>query len=218
MKRTLSLHELFSFQPYHDSPACNSCLAKFTRIDRETACPACSRLQKNKEICIDCKKWQKEYPDRLIRHRSLYQYDEKLKEWLSQYKFVGDVRFASLFQTDLKKLYHQNKGYIFVPLPISKKSREERGFNQSELLLQTAGVPYQDILINHYSGEKQSEKNRQERLISQQPFQLLNQGEVKNKSFLLFDDVYTTGRTMLHAKALLDSAGAADILSLSIGR
>ena len=54
---------------------------------------------------------------------------------------------------------------------------------------------------NQHAGAKQSEKNRQERLLTTQPFLLL-EGHKKylQQEIILFDDVYTTGRTLYHAK------------------
>lgn len=67
---------------------------------------------------------------------------------------------------------------------------------------------------------KQSSKNRQERLLLKQPFSIKKewQGKLEGKSILLVDDVYTTGRTILYAKKLIEDSGASLVRSVSLAR
>ena len=86
-------------------------------------------------------------------------------------------------------------------------------------MLDTLNQSYDSVLEHVGSGPNQASKKRQERLSSKQPFQVR---EARRSSLppavLLIDDVYTTGRTIYHAKEALLNAGINNIGSLSIFR
>lgn len=218
LQQNISLKELLSFQRFEETTVCLPCLGKFTHIQPGACCPGCSRPQIDQEHCLDCQKWLKKYPSEIVQHKAFYHYDDRLKDWLHQYKILGDIRYARIFTADLKTFYRKHANYLFVPLPISTTSMAERGFNQCELLLQEAGIPYQNLIKHQIDGKKQAEKNRSERLRSDQPFILANKPDNPDKPIMLVDDLYTTGRTMLHAKELLASSGFQQLSSISIGR
>jgi competence protein ComFC len=216
-RQGISLWDMVNFQPFSPIIVCDRCQSAFTAIEKNKACPGCSRLQKDDQFCEDCQKWRLSYPEEFIQHQSCYLYNEALKDWLHNYKIKGDSRLALVFKAKLTEIYQDYSDYVVVPLPISEKSYIARGFNQSELLLEAAKIPYQSLLTNHYEGDKQSQKNRQQRLQSEQPFSCTPSVEGIRK-VLLFDDIYTTGRTLLHAKAILYQAGVEKIESLTIAR
>ena len=218
LSSSLTLEELLSFKSYQQKRVCTSCLNEFTRIKKEQNCPGCSRPQNTQEYCLDCVRWRQSFPNEMVQHIALFEYDSFLKNWLHTYKFQGDIRFASVFASEIQRFYRRNSQAIFVPLPISGNSMYERGFNQCEELLRVAHVPYQNLLENIYFGEKQSEKNRKERLQMEQPFQIHEISIPIEQKIILFDDVYTTGRTLLHAKKLLYSYGYQKVTSLTIAR
>ncbi|MDE1550033.1 ComF family protein [Jeotgalibaca caeni] len=215
---SITLKDFFSFQPYRADSVCKSCTSRFARIDSNSRCPGCGRSQEEQNLCADCKKWQLHYPAAFTQHEAMFRYDDALREWLHTYKIQGDIRYANVFRSQLRHYCQQNKKRTVIPLPISKKSLEERGFNQCEWLLEQAGIPYQQLLIHTQTGKKQSEKNRRERLAASQPFEVLPHTLGQDTPLLLFDDLYTTGRTMLYAKEALHEAGFKNILSFSIGR
>lgn len=218
---SLTIHELFSFQPYQEQYICPSCRKQFISIEKEESCPGCSRPRRpgeKKEYCIDCMKWKNLSPNRVLNHTAFFEYDESLKEWMHAYKTQGDIRLAHVFVPEIKQFYRLNRTALFVPLPISISSQYERGFNQCEEILRAARVPYRLLLENIHNGKKQSEKNRQERLESEQPFHLAHTDFPLDQRIILFDDVYTTGRTMLYAKEILLEHGCKEVASLTLAR
>ena len=218
IRKTLTFHELLSFQPYQNEVICEKCSNSFSRIDPTSACLGCSRPLLESTYCPDCQKWISKYSEDLVKHEAFFSYDDVLKNWLQTYKILGDVRFAAIFRKDLKQHYKQHKDSIYIPLPSSATSLAKRGFNQTELLLQEAGIPFQQILYFEGKGKKQSEKKRFERMIMPQPFRLQEHNIPLTTSIILVDDIYTTGRTLLHAKVKLKEAGFEQIASVSIGR
>lgn len=208
----------FSFAPYSQPIMCQKCLQSFQKVEKERACPGCARIQANNQICPDCLKWSEIVPRDFVNHRAFYQYNTALKNWLHAYKIQGDTRLASLWKKDLYTYYQHHRSMVIVPIPISESSLQTRGFNQCIEMLECANIPYLELLENTHHGQKQSKKNRYERLESTQPFQVIEKKLNLNQSVLLFDDLYTTGRTLMHAKEVLHEAGVKSVHSLSIGR
>lgn len=202
----LSLSFIFSFAQLEEEIICESCSEKFNPIDLTKACPACCRQQEQNDLCADCKAWKRKYPNISLNHKALFSYNDMAKEYIKTFKFQGDLLLGKLFNKELQHfLSAYEKSHQIVPIPISQSSFEERAFNQVEVILQNAGIEYEDCLLHLGKGEKQSSKNRQERLTSKQ-FLDLKPGFLESKNnkqkILIVDDIYTTGRTILHAKDL----------------
>lgn len=107
-----------------------------------------------------------------------------------------------------------------VPVPLHKKRRVERGFNQSEFLAQVVGrminKPVMEALKRERNTKHQARLGREERLINvKEAFTALRQitGRI-----LLVDDVYTTGSTMRECADTLLEAGANKVFGFSLAR
>ena len=180
-----------------------------------------------KILCFDCVRWLKTYPIDLLTHDALLEYGEVFREWLYRYKYRGDYRLRQIVAEPLKLAYQQYKDYQWLILPSSPKSLQERRFHATAGLLDVAGIPFVNPLTYIGDGIKQSQKTRLERLNLLNPFDISheNLGRLSRK-LLIFDDVYTTGATLMSAKHLLtkkdkESAANTDkltIKSLSLAR
>lgn len=218
---SLTISEVFSFSRLSTDVRCEKCTKKLLSIDPKKSCPGCSRMQESDKVCPDCLKWQKIYPNMEFHHTALYTYEGLIREWLEVYKFKGDYRLAHFFSGDIRKATRSfGRSFLIVPIPVSVQSLKIRGFNQVEGLLQAAEVPFVPVLEHAGEGRKQSEKNRKERMESVQPFHIQpdNQNKVRNKKVLIVDDVYTTGRTIFHARDVVGKAGAAQVRTLTLAR
>lgn len=201
---------------------CSHCKKQLSSLENQSTCTGCGRLWEAKEFCKDCVRWKELYPNYDFHNEALYEYNAFIKEWIENYKFKGDYRLGNLFTKPLKEKLDLKikQGWIIVPIPISQKSRDTRGFNQVEGLLSFAGNSFNDVLTHIGEGEKQSSKNRRQRMTSSQPFQLKTSKKIniETKNILLVDDVYTTGRTLFHAAECLLLNGADKVQSLTIAR
>lgn len=208
IKRELSINTLFSFHALKEPLACPRCQGRFQKIDLETACPGCSRQQDNADFCTDCEKWQYFSPDIPPNHRALYVYNDIARQYMSDFKFQGDVHLAKLWS---ETIHHFLKPYmsthVITIIPSSQRSYQKRGFNQVELLLKYANITYTPLIKHVKDTPLQSSQTRSERLKSAQPFELISskECEVIKKPVLIIDDVYTTGRTIFHARELLQT-------------
>ena len=216
IQRHLSIGFIFSLRRVEDSHICEECMQKFERLSEQSTCPGCSRKQIEKTMCEDCRKWMNAYKKIPPNHRALYSYNEIAREYMSRFKFHGDVILGKVFKDILaQELKQWSKTHTIVPIPLSPQARKTRGFNQVEILLREANIPFQNCLTNTRSSEKQSSKTRIERLQAKQPFELLEKGiHLNEKPILIVDDVYTTGRTIYHAREMLETIGNTTSFSL----
>jgi competence protein ComFC len=203
---------------------CKGCAKQLEKIEGER-CRGCSRsleaLPSNlikEDICLDCLRWDRDPVWQGILHKndSLYHYNDFLKEYLARYKYRGDYALAKAFSHTIKSYLAKIEYDLINPIPLSDERLYERGFNQSTALLEESEVRPSNILTRLHS-EKQSKKTRAERLLQEQVFQLV-ETDVKGKSILLFDDIYTTGTTLRQAAKLLKKAGADKVSSLTLAR
>lgn len=112
---------------------------------------------------------------------------------------------------------------MLVPMPLSKKRLQERGYNQVALLARPLayelGLPYISSAL-----QKIRETRSQVGLTASQRRENVSKayqakaGIVKRKSVLLMDDVATTGSTIQAGVEALLSAGAREVYALTVAR
>ena len=193
---------------------CDNCKSKFEPVS-EASCKTCCK-KSSETSCEDCQEWERK--GKSVNHKALYYYNEEMKEYFQKYKFQGDQLLAGLFAEEVKLALKKYKGYTIVPIPLSDERNEKRGFNQVTAILEAARIPYQDVLKKKNT-KAQSQKNKKERLKTEQAFE---RKEFKNKSWpekiLIIDDIYTTGATIERAKEMLNVNGVKEIRSFSLAR
>ena len=211
----LGISSLFIWNP---NPICRGCQQLFHSLGKELTCPGCGRLMDEATLCYDCIRW-KEMESYFPVNQALYVYDEQAKEFMERYKFTGDCAVAFLIEEDLKRALkiYRKQGYTICPLPTSKQSLEKREFESVEYLLELSKIPYQQFFHHIGKGKKQSEKTREERMKLQQPFVVREEIQLPAK-VLLFDDIYTTGKTIRLAAKLLQEKGIEDIKLFTVFR
>ncbi|MRG84790.1 ComF family protein [Salinibacillus xinjiangensis] len=136
---------------------------------------------------------------------------------MNKWKYRGDYVLVNLFKAGVQKRFKEDFGKLnptLVPIPLSATRQQERGFNQAEAIAQLLDLPIDDALTR-VTNEKQAKKSRQQRLQSNNPFQLKN--EVQGP-ILVIDDLYTTGATLHWAAYLLKRGGATTIDSFTLIR
>lgn len=219
---TLQLRELLLLKPIQSPILCPDCLSQLPRLEQQPVCKGCGRLWQEKEPCPDCQRWKLMYPSYAFHNEALFQYTGLIKEMIEAYKFKGDYRLNLIFAEPLQQLLKRKevaaKGV--VPVPVSQRSLATRGFNQVTGLLDAARQPYLDIMVNTSMGEKQSKKDRKQRMETRQPFQIKEAEKefIEGKDILLVDDVYTTGRTLFHGADCLLKNGARSVETITLAR
>ena len=176
------------------------------------------------DYCHDCYHWRERYPDLPLVHRPLFHYNDFLREWLYRYKYQGDLRAARLMIAPLERVYQDYQQYQWLVIPSAPASLAWRHFHPMGYLLDQAGIPYQPWLIYQGDGQRQAHKTRRERLLLGQSFALSETGrqflaQDLSPRCLIFDDLYTTGATLIQAKRCLHAYRSdLDLVTLSLAR
>ena len=112
-----------------------------------------------------------------------------------------------------EKIFEKIQKYDkIIPVPISKKRKKERGYNQSLLITKEIAQKTKLELVNNclYKTQniiEQSKLNKEERTKNVQGvYEIKNEQLIQNKKILLFDDVYTTGSTVNECSRVLREA------------
>ncbi|MBY8911568.1 ComF family protein [Bacillus sp. YC2] len=216
---SLTWRSLFSLAPDHD--VCSACINQFEKI-QGPVCTACGRPQQTSRKCADCLAREAKTEPRLLlgQNRSVYLYNEAMKDSLARFKFRGDAKIIKAFQHDFAagfKAAYPTNAHILVPIPLSAERQAERGFNQSELLASLLGRPVISPLIR-LNNEKQSKKSKAERLSAEKKFSC-RVNSAKGMNVILIDDIYTTGATLHQAaEALLTKGKALSVSSFTLIR
>lgn len=145
---------------------------------------------------------------------SLFYYNEAMKDFLHRYKFMHDVLLAHVFNEILHQ-HLKNEKRLIIPIPMHTENLKVRTFAHVEELLNAAKIPFEHHLTKR-SSDIQSLKTRDERLQTAQLFDVIDCSKVKGRNILLIDDIYTTGTTMLHAKKVLENAGAIEVSGFTL--
>ncbi|PGT13198.1 ComF family protein [Bacillus cereus] len=214
------------FVKFHKKYMCDRCERKLSYIIGEV-CRECGRPlanlpaeYKENDICLDCVRWMNEEGYRSFKNRSLYMYDDEMKEILAQFKFRGDAELVHIFHWPFRGLFqkHFQNVSTVIAVPLSREREYERGFNQAELLATCLPVSISYPSLNRRETEKQSKKTRKERLSGSNPFYFQGEERFHGQHILLVDDVYTTGITVRQIGSLLYDRGAREVSSLTLCR
>lgn len=217
IKREISWRAIFLLEK--ENIICHECNEKL-RVIKGSLCPICGRPNEKGETCFDCIRWEQDgFQGLFQKNRSVYEYNEFIKEVLNRFKFRGDAILAEMFRHPMKEAYKKyfSSNDTLLPIPLSEKRLHERGFNQAKLLAQLLDLPIIEPLQKKDT-QKQSKKSRKERIQSDNMFAIVSPEVVKNLDILLIDDLYTTGTTIRHAAKVLIEAGANSVQSLTLIR
>lgn len=117
----------------------------------------------------------------------------------------------------IRKYNISEKADFIVPVPMYKKDKAERGFNQCELMSKELShilkIPYRsDIVFKIRKTRHQKELSGEERRNNlKDAFEVKNPQEVSRKNIILIDDVCTTGSTLSEVSRILKNSNAEKI-------
>ncbi len=115
--------------------------------------------------------------------------------------------------------------YVIIPVPLSKKRKLERGFNQAELLAaviaKASGLPIDEhsLIRDRDTPMHRAAMDRKARAITvKNAFKVVRPGLIKGKNILLVDDLMTSGSTASQCARSLMKSGAAKVFVLTLAR
>lgn len=194
------------------------------KIDKNSLCPKCKIKLKEIEKAKILKVKNKNFTE----HAYLFKYNGIIREKIIGYKFKDNSYLYKTFAEIIiknKKICGFIKKYdIIIPVPIHKKRRKERGYNQSELIAKeiakTLEINIEDNALCKIKNNKAQmllAKCDREKNIKD-VYEIINLQKIQNKKVLLLDDIYTTGSTANECSRMLKEAGASKVSVLTIAK
>ena len=204
-----------------DTCTCEKCQKILPFIDDKKICEICGNPIKSlAPICETCHEKKPSY----IIARAPFEYTGKIKFIISRFKYNNEKYLAKPLSYFMAQVYLRNNYNcdLIIYSPLSNEKLKKRGFNQAELLANELSERLnlevkKDIIIKVKNTITQTKLTQFERKINlKNAFTISNKKQIKNKSVLLIDDVFTTGTTVQHISTLLINSGAKEVKVLTL--
>lgn len=205
---------------------CQMCQKKIIYI-KEPRCMKCGKPISNEdqEYCYDCERLDHIYD----RGYALWVHESGIKKSIYQFKFHNKRIYRHFFANELYKSYGNTISRwnisVIIPIPLNKKKKKYRGYNQAELIADELGkhmdLPVEkEKLIRVKHTKPQKALNDRERRANIKGAFYWKGRSLTGQNILLIDDIYTTGNTVDEAARILKKAGACKVyfLTISIGQ
>lgn len=144
----------------------------------------------------------------------LAHYDGIIRKAIREVKYRGKYAIFSEIAPLIKSQFVFD--YI-VPVPLSKKRLQNRGFNQSEKLAGYLKLPILNCLIRTRDTVPQFDLTRKQRLENVKDAFSCRYPLTANR-YCLVDDVATTGATLNECAKVLKNSGATKVYAICIAR
>ena len=161
---------------------------------------------------------------------SPFKYEGKIRKAILKFKFQGHTEYAQPFAKIISEKICKNFKINNIDIndidyvcavPLSEKRIFERGYNQSELLAKeiskNLSIPMNNVIkkiretsLQHSLDAKEREKN----LFN--AFSVAKGVNIRDKNFILCDDIITTGNTLKECVKALKNCGAGKIVCCTI--
>lgn len=217
---------------------CRDCYAEFVR-EKVEKCPICGKTAKDCECGCDFTVHTKtEIADRRFLTLTFYkskrtlgmaENENRLTERMI-YRLKEQCAFTEFFAAELTREINKLFGkscediaeWTMTYAPRSEENLVKYGFDQSEeVARKTAkklGIPCVKTVLRD-SGDVQKKLNVQERLANAEDSIYVNGSKIeKGGKYLLFDDIITSGATVMTVSRNLYFHGAAKVFPISIAR
>jgi len=226
---------------------CDDCM-KSIKWATDRNCAKCGKLlgdNNPSELCFNCR----EHNHKFDRGFTCAEYGAHCRAMVFAMKYDGRPDIAKpigeIMSDRLGNLVASGESEgmydLLVPVPVSRKRHQTRGYNQAALVAETlsenTGIPYYgDLLRRKDSAKMKGLTPEQRRANIQGLFEIRGSAEKSEKSrsavsvasaaslvnganCLVIDDIYTTGATVDEISRVLKDAGAerVDFLSFASG-
>lgn len=205
---------------------CSACEKRISKVGF-IQCNRCGKTVEQPEIeyCYDCSKGKTYY----TKGYPVFEYNEAIKKSIFRFKYGNRREYADFYGNEIIKRYGQKlkrlKFDVIIPVPLSRKRINKRGFNQSELIARRIGK-FLNVEVDTKSLRRVKDTRPQKILDNNQreknmknAFQV-SKNSVELKKILLIDDIYTTGSTInaCSKKLLANGANSIYFASVAVGK
>lgn len=199
---------------------CLECLGRL-KILTPPWCMKCGKkLREEGEYCADCRRKVHVFQ----RGRALYEYESAALP-IYRFKYGGRQEYAEYFGGEMAEylgdFIRSVQPDSLIPIPLHRKRKAVRGYNQAELLARAIGrrleIPVDaKFLVREKNTVPLKYENPQERQNNLKKAFNIARNDVKLRRVILIDDIYTTGSTMDEAVRTLQAAGVREVWFIAL--
>ncbi len=199
---------------------CLSCLGKLKLLTPPWCLCCGKKLSEETEYCPECRETKQPF----ARGRMLYEY-QSAAPGIYRFKYGGRREYADFFGEQaalyLGDFIRSVTPQALIPIPLHKKRERKRGYNQAELLAEAIGrrmgVPVlRRALVRTRNTVPLKCLNPLERQNNLKRAFKIARNDVKLKTIIIIDDIYTTGSTIKEAARVLKQAGAEKVYFITL--
>ncbi len=187
----------------------------------------CGKPVRNEEqeYCHDCMHMEHRYN----RGFGMWLHKEPVSTSIYQFKYHNQRRYGVCYAKELIRCYgHMINSWapaLIIPIPLHKKRRRQRGYNQAAVISRELGrrlqipVDEKSLIRRRYTDPQKTLSRHKRRENLRHAFALKN-SFLPVSRVLLIDDIYTTGNTIDAASEVLKKKGVEKVyfLTISIGQ
>lgn len=194
---------------------CSSCWEAIERVHTQHPlyCETKEKLLASGVVndLVSCFVFQTEGAFQRLAHAMKYEGFERLGVWLG--RELGRTIQSAGLQAD-----------YLIPVPLHKRKFRERGYNQAELIArgvaEVTGMPVRtDVVRRRRFTETQTKLDLEQRKKNMEDaFEVVSERKdaVHGKSWMIVDDVITTGATIQSCAGELSATGASRVIAVSL--
>ena len=220
---------------------CSDCLS-LIEISDFVYCPFCTKPQRvfGKGTCanhrshfLDGLYFAASYQQKLMKKMiTQFKYEPYLKIIAPTLAFLIITYFVKTKNTQIftdgenpvRGLASNGENSLFLPVPLAKNKKRERGYNQAELIAEILAGYFQVPLMTgalvkikktpQQVGLSLEQRKKNIRGV----FTVQSPALIRGKKIFLVDDVFTTGSTMEEAASVLKQSGATSVWGITVAR
>ncbi len=205
--------------PYGEQ-ICLACMKQLKLLTPPWCMKCGKKLDCEGEFCKDCS----EKPHSFVRGRALYEYGSVAAS-VYRMKYGGRQEYALYFGEEMARylggFIRQIQPDGIIPIPLHKRRLYKRGYNQAALLARTLGkcmdIPvYEKMLLRTKDTKPLKLQNPVERQNNLKKAFIIGENDVKLKTIIIVDDIYTTGSTINEAARVLRQYGVEKIYYVTL--
>lgn len=179
--------------------------------------PICMKCGCSKDNCICKKKRRKPEYKAVI---APFYYEDSVKQGVLNFKMNEMPKLADSYAgyiSDVIKRYYELIDFDFITyIPMTKRDKINRGYNQAELLAEKiaeeCGIPLKHALVKKRKNKMQKRQHAADRYVNMyNVFDIREGTDLTDSRVLLIDDVKTTGATLSSAALTLKAYGAKEV-------
>lgn len=191
-------------------PLCRQCRPEYY-LPRGGRCPVCSRPVEGEGKCAGCRQHGNETPG-----QSTFLYEGAVRDSIRRFKYEGRRDYAPGYARTMacfdQDWFRRLDQCFLVPVPVHRRRRIARGYNQAQLLAQELArilcVPVWDGLTRcRDTAPLQPMTARARREILSGAFEVRQRSRgLPEGCAVLVDDIYTSGSTVEECASTLQNA------------